>query len=153
MLTVIDPRTAKVVERFGVEARTENGDWWLELAPLVSERIKTMDEVPPMVRFLFVDDVEVEEKAYAKALDSAEAQRALAAVREILGALPEWTAGSIEEALHPLPEQLELKPKVVFQAVRAAITGTLVSPPLFESLALLGREKSISRLDSVAVKP
>lgn len=130
-----------------------NSNWWLELAPLVSERIKTMDEVPPMVRFLFVDEVEVEEKAYAKALDSADAQRALAAVREKLVTLPEWTATAIEESLHPLPEQLELKPKVVFQAVRAAITGTLVSPPLFESLALLGREKSISRLDSAVAKP
>ncbi len=57
-----------------------------------------------------------------------------------------WTAADIEGALRDLPEQLGLKAKAVFQAVRVAATGSTVSPPLFESLELLGRDVTLARL-------
>jgi glutamyl-tRNA synthetase len=59
-----------------------------------------------------------------------------------------WDAESIEAAMRELPARLELKPKVVFQAVRVAVTGEMVSPPIFESLELLGRETTLERLGS-----
>ena len=126
-----------------MEARSE---WFLRLAPLVSERIKLMDEIVPMVSFLFTD-VTPDEKSVAKVLAKDGARRALVAV---LGALQDvqWTAEEIEAALRELPEQLELKPKAVFQGVRVAVTGTMVSPPIFESLELLGRELTLSRLEA-----
>jgi len=124
----------------------DRSDWFLRLAPLVSERIKRMDEIVPMVSFLFTD-VTPDEKSVAKVLAKEGAKRALSAV---IGALQDvqWTAEEIEAALRELPEQLELKPKAVFQGVRVAVTGTMVSPPIFESLELLGRELTLSRLEA-----
>jgi glutamyl-tRNA synthetase len=122
---------------------------WLEtLAPLVSERVKRMDEVVPMVRFLFVDELEIDPAAASKALASADAHRALEAVREALAVLPTFSAAAVEETLRGLPEPLALKAKVIFQAVRVAVTGSTVSPPLFESLELLGCDRTLARLDA-----
>jgi len=123
------------------EARSE---WFLKLAPLVSERIKRMDEIVPMVSFLF-GDVTPSEAAVAKTLAKDGARAALLATSEVLADVA-WDAESIEAAMRELPARLELKPKVVFQAVRVAVTGEMVSPPIFESLELLGRETTLARL-------
>ena len=128
-------------------ALAERPEWFEMLAPLVSERIKLMAEAVPMVRFLFVDELEVDEKAQAKAIATEGGQLALAEALKVLQDVDDWDAESIEAALTELPAALELKPKVVFQAIRAAVTGSLVSPPLWESLELLGRTSSISRID------
>jgi glutamyl-tRNA synthetase len=73
----------------------------------------------------------------------------LAEVADRLEATDAWTAAAIEEVLRALAEERELKPKKAFQPVRAAVTGTLVSPPLFESLEILGREETLTRLRAV----
>jgi glutamyl-tRNA synthetase len=112
------------------------------VAPLIGERLKRLDEAPPMIRFLF-EDVRAEGKA-AKALQGQEEY--LAAVADGLEALEKWTTPAIEEVLRGLAEERGLKPKQAFQPVRAGVTGTLVSPPLFESLELLGPEKTLRRL-------
>jgi glutamyl-tRNA synthetase len=120
---------------------------WLEqIVPLVSERVKRLDEVVPWVRFLFTDEVDVDEGSRAKVLAKEGAGRSLDAVEAGLATVEPWEAEAIEESLRALPEALALKPKVVFQAVRVAVTGSTVSPPLFESLALLGKEKTLARL-------
>jgi len=122
----------------------ENHEWMLGLASLVSERFKRMDEIAPMVRFLFAD-VEIDESAREKVLAKEGAGRSLRAVAEALDTV-EWSAPEIEAALRAVPERLRLKPRAVFQAVRVAATGSAVSPPLFESLELLGRERALARL-------
>lgn len=127
-----------------VAARRE---WLLVLAPLVSERIKRLDEIVPMVRFLF-EDVAIDDRAREAVLAKPGAATALAAAREALSGVASWDAPSIEAALRPLPERLGMKPKAVFQALRVAVTGTTVSPPLFESLELLGRERSLARIEA-----
>jgi len=127
---------------------TDNRAWVESLAPLVSERVKRLDEVAGTVRFLFVEDVSIEPEVAVKAFAPAGAREALAAARDALSALPDFVTEKIEEALRALPEPLGIKPKVVFQAVRVAVTGSTVSPPLFESLELLGRERSLARLDA-----
>lgn len=126
-----------------VEARR---DWLLRLAPLVSERIKRLDEVVPMVRFLFDDTVQVTEEARERALAKEGAGRALDAAAAALEPLEPFDAPSIEAALRAIPERIGVKPKVAFQAVRAAVSGTTVSPPLFESLELLGKHATLARL-------
>lgn len=133
-----------------MEARKE---WFLSLVPLVSERLKKLDEVAPMVAFLF-GDIEVDESAREKVLGKDGAGTSLEAASEALSAC-EWHAGAIEEAMRTLPEKTGLKPKVIFQAIRVAVTGSTVSPPLFESLELLGRERALGRIEaakSVATK-
>jgi len=124
-------------------------EWYTRLAPLVSERIKRLDEIVPMVSFLF-EEPTIDEKAREKVLAKPGAGKALdgavAALAEV-----EWAAEPIEAALRELPAALELKPKAVFQSLRVAVTGSTISPPLFESFELLGREKTLARI--VAARP
>ena len=115
-------------------------------APLVQERIQTLAEGAAMVAFLLVDEIDVEEKARAKHLDEA-GLAVLAASVEALSAVDEWSIVAIEAALRErLIEQLELKPRLAFGPIRVAVTGSAVSPPLFESLELLGRDVTLARL-------
>jgi glutamyl-tRNA synthetase len=116
------------------------------VVPLLTERMKRLTEAAPMVRFLF-QDVTPDEKA-AKVLEGQ--SEYLSAVAEELGSLEKWTTPAIEEALRGLAERQGLKPKQAFQPIRAAVTGTLVSPPLFESLEILGKDKTIARLRAAA---
>ncbi len=117
--------------------------------PLVHERMNKLTEAVDMLGFLFVDKVEYDADDVAKALDE-DGRRAAAAARDALAAAPEWTTEGIEAALREaLVEGLGLKPRNAFGPVRVAITGRRVSPPLFESLELLGRETSLARIDAV----
>ena len=117
-------------------------------APLVSERMQVLSEAEGMLGFLLVDDPHFQvDLADAEKVLTAEARPALRAAAEALDALPAWTTTAIEQALRDaLVDGLGLKPKVAFGPVRVAITGRRVSPPLFESLELLGRERTIERL-------
>ena len=114
----------------------------LELAmPLIAERMNKLTEAPPMLGFLFTDDVEQVDQ-----LDDA-GRDVVRAAHEALESLSAWSTAAIEETLRAtLVERLGLKPKVAFGPVRIAITGRRISPPLFESLELLGRERSLGRL-------
>jgi glutamyl-tRNA synthetase len=124
------------------------GDWLRKLAPLVSERAKRMDEIVPIIAFLFGHDVVVRPDAADKALSFPGAAATLTAARDALQPLPGFRDSEIEAALRALPATLEQKPKTVFQAVRVAVTGTTVSLPLFESLELLGRDRALARLSA-----
>jgi glutamyl-tRNA synthetase len=117
-------------------------------APLVQERTDTLAQALAMLQFLVVDDADftVDEAAAAKQL-GVEQQPTVAAAETALQAVDEWTADAIEQALRSaLVEGLGLKPKFAFGPVRVAVTGSTVSPPLFESMTLLGRERSLARL-------
>ena len=141
-------RLVPFCEAAGLEAGTAAGRALLEaVTPLLVERLKRLDEAPPMIRFLFVDRVALDDKARA-AIEGRHDYLAEAAAR--LDGLEEWTTAAIEEALRALAQERELKPKKAFQPIRAAVTGTLVSPPLFESLEILGKEATLNRLRSAA---
>ncbi len=119
----------------------------IEVAPLVRERVTVLSEIPEMVRFLFVSgtDFDFAEDALA-GLDSAAAD-VLAASHEALSALDTWSTASIEQALRDtLLDGLGLKPRSAFGAVRTAISGRRISPPLFESMEILGRRVSLDRI-------
>lgn len=114
------------------------------VVPLVQERIARLTEAGPMLRFFF-SEPSVDETAAARFL-TPDWVPALERYLEALEGLPAWDAPSIEGALRSVQEQLELKKKTAFMPVRVAVTGSLVSPPLFESLAILGRERSLARI-------
>jgi glutamyl-tRNA synthetase len=122
----------------------EKREWFLALAPLVSERLKRLDEIVPMVRFLF-EEPEMEESAREKVLGKDGASEALLEALAVLEQV-DWNACAIEEGLRTVPEAAGVKPKVAFQAVRVAVTGSMVSLPLFESLELLGKERTLARI-------
>jgi glutamyl-tRNA synthetase len=133
--------------RAGLPADTPEGRARLQAAaPLLVERLKTLDEAPPMVRFLFEDVTPDDVAATAVAGEG----DYLAEVHATLEAVGEWNAETLEAALRDLAEKRELKPRKAFQPIRAAVTGTLVSPPLFESLEILGREVTLERLRRIA---
>ena len=117
-------------------------------APLVQERVVTLSEAADMLRFLLVAESEfsVEPAAASKHLGDA-GQQVLIAALPALDELADWTTGEIEAALRvALIEGLGLKPRVAFGPLRVAATGRQVSPPLFESLELLGRDRTLARL-------
>ena len=117
-------------------------------APLVQERCQTLVQAVELIRFLLVaePDFEVDEAAAAKQLGDA-GQQVLTAARPALEGLDEWTHGAIEAALSAtLVDGLGLKPRNAYGPLRVAITGSTVSPPLFESMEILGRERSLARI-------
>jgi glutamyl-tRNA synthetase len=115
------------------------------------ERAKTLKEMAQNSRFFFVDRIEVDAKAAAKHLGG-DALPTVAKVRERLVSLPEWNAVTIHAALNELATQLNSGLGRIAQPVRVAVTGTAVSPPIDATLALLGRERSLARLDAVLTK-
>jgi glutamyl-tRNA synthetase len=117
--------------------------------PLVHERINKLTEAVEMLGFLFVDEVDYDPEDVAKVLDE-DGRKVAEAARSALAATEAWTTAAIEEALRAkLVDELGLKPRNAFGPVRVAITGRRVSPPLFESLELLGRDVALARLDAV----
>lgn len=124
-----------------------------QAAPLVQERIGLLGEAPGMLGFLFTDAAELEYDEAAVGSLPADAPAVLAASREALERIPgeSWTHGEIEESLRDaLVDGLGLKPRVAFGPVRVAVSGRRVSPPLFESMQILGRVDSLDRIDRLA---
>ena len=119
-------------------------DLLLAIIPLIQERMQTLTEAPPMIRFLFTDDIQPDEAAAA--LLTPESAIALEQYAAVLEAIPGWDTEEIKVAMYGVQEALGLKKKVAFMPVRAAVTGSKVSPPLFESLAVLGRQRSLERI-------
>jgi glutamyl-tRNA synthetase len=110
--------------------------------------MQVLSEAEGMLAFLLVDDAgfTVDPDDAAKVL-TPEALPVLEATVSVLGDLPTWATADIEAALRTaLVEGLGIKPKLAFGPVRVAVTGRRVSPPLFESLELLGRDRSLARL-------
>jgi len=116
--------------------------------PLVKERMRTVIEGASMLRFLFAEEVNPDQKA-AKMLGP-DRQELLREAASRLEAVEEWRTGEIERVLRRLQQDSGLSAKQAFQPIRAAVTGTLVSPPLFESLELLGRDRTLGRIRAAA---
>jgi glutamyl-tRNA synthetase len=132
----------ETLQRAGITADRETV---AAAVPLVKERMKLLSEAPGLLRFLF-EDVEPDEKARKMLNGQADY---LTEVASRLEDVPEWSVKQIEGKLRALQEERGLSPRKAFQPIRAAVTGTLVSPPLFESIALLGRDRTLARLRSV----
>lgn len=117
-------------------------------AELTQTRIKTLSEAYGLLKFLVTadEDLELNEKAAKKNLKEAAIQPLDAGIAALEG-LETWTTPGIEAALNTaLIEDLGLKPRVAFGALRVGVSGEAVSPPLFESMELLGRESTLARL-------
>jgi len=130
------------------EEAASQRDRLVALAPLVSERLKRLDQVAAMVAFIFLENVPIAAELMEKVLGAPGAQQGLRAAAEALAGVEPFDAAMIEEVLRAVPAATDVKQKVVFQAVRVAVTGSSVSLPLFESLALLGRDRTLARLQA-----
>jgi glutamyl-tRNA synthetase len=116
--------------------------------PIIQERIARMNEVTAMLKFLFVDQLSFESEAERKLAEEPSqhvVKRALDALRD----LQDWNHSEIEAKLRAvLLDEMGLKPRLAFGPVRIAVTGSHISPPLFESMELLGKERSLARLQA-----
>ncbi|BBG04130.1 glutamate--tRNA ligase [Pseudonocardia saturnea] len=132
----------------GIELTADQQGLLAAAAPLVQERSQVLSDAARMLAFLFRDEESFAPDADAAGKNlNAEAVPVLDAAVAGLTALPEWTAAAIEESLKSsLVDGLGLKPRKAFAPVRVAISGRTVSPPLYESMELLGRERSLARL-------
>jgi glutamyl-tRNA synthetase len=142
----LDEYTAAVARHLGRDA-----DEQLRAAcEIAQEKAQTLEEVWPLIRFLFEAPVE-DEKAWKKVMKG-EVAAPLEASATALVAVDPFEPEAIEAALTPLLDRFDLKPGRLYQPIRVAITGTSVSPGIFESLAALGREESVARIGAALAK-
>ncbi|GGI74399.1 glutamate--tRNA ligase [Pseudarthrobacter scleromae] len=137
-------RTAGYV---GEELTARQEDILTEAAPLIQERITLLGEAPDMLGFLFKDDDAIDVADDARKGLPQNLDEVLDAAIAALDSVQEWNAEEIQAALkQALVEDLGLKPRLAFGPVRTAVSGRRISPPLFESMVILGRESSLRRL-------
>jgi len=137
----IEEYTAAVARHLGRDA----DERLLRACSIAQDKAQTLDEVWQLIRFLFEPPVD-DPKAWRKVMKDgalAALEAAHAALSELEGTFDD---GKVETALSPLPERLDVKPGRLYQPIRVAITGTSVSPGIFESVAALGREQSLVRI-------
>jgi glutamyl-tRNA synthetase len=140
----LDEYTAAVARHLSREA-----DERLRAAcEIAQEKAQTLEEVWPLIRFLFEPPIE-DEKAWNKVMKEGSGE-VLAAAADALETADPFAPEEIEAALAPLLERFDLKPGKLYQPIRVAITGTSISPGIFESLAVLGKERSLERIRAAA---
>jgi glutamyl-tRNA synthetase len=140
----LDQLTAKLSAFYGRDVPES-------IVAICQEKLHTLADFWPMTAFFFDGPVE-DEKAQAKFLDE-QGKIRLAAARDALAGLETFDTPSIETALRGLLETLEIGANKLFQPIRVAISGTTISPGIFESLELLGREESLKRIEQALNKP
>jgi glutamyl-tRNA synthetase len=114
--------------------------------PLIQERIVKLDEAPQLLKFLFVSEFSIDADAVAKVTENS-AKEILQRAETELNSLNTWNHETIEATLRAsLIEEMGLKPRIAFTALRVATTGSTISPPLFESMELLGKIESLARI-------
>jgi glutamyl-tRNA synthetase len=139
------PHLRSQLRRLGLD--TDNRELLEGVILSQRERAKTMKEMAQNSRFFFVDTVDLDPKSVAKHLTPA-ALSMLATVRERLAALADWSAPTINTGLNELATELQTGLGKIAQPLRVAVTGTAVSPPIDATLALLGRERTLARIDA-----
>jgi glutamyl-tRNA synthetase len=142
----LDDYTAAVARHLS----REPGQRLRDACAIAQEKAQTLDEVWVLIRFLFGPPVD-DEKAWQKVMKDG-AEVALEASRGALASIEDFDVSGVEAALEPLPARLDAKPGKVYQPIRVAITGTSVSPGIFESLAVLGRGESLARIDAALAR-
>ncbi|HWQ15411.1 MAG TPA: glutamate--tRNA ligase [Roseiflexaceae bacterium] len=121
------------------------------LTPLIHERLKELGEAPELLEFFFRDVTYPDPSLLIpKKMDAAGAAAALRAAHARLAPLEPWSQGQLEEELRALCEELDVKPGQLFGAIRVAVSGRTVAPPLFDMLVALGKERSLARIAAAA---
>ena len=131
-----------------IEGRDEEIALVMKALPLIQERIVKLDEAPALLKFLFIKNFAVDPEAAPKIADEPAKDILKRSLKE-LEVLETWSHESIEAALRAsLIEEIGLKPRIAFTALRIATTGSTISPPLFESMELLGKQACLDRINS-----
>lgn len=124
-----------------------------QAAPLVQTRMNLLGEAPNLLAFLFTPDAELTMAEDGLKTLKESAPEVLAASLEVLDGLEDWTTDTLHSTLQAkLVEEMEIKPRLAFGPLRVAVSGRKVSPPLFESMEILGKESSLTRLRALAAQ-
>jgi glutamyl-tRNA synthetase len=146
----INGRYLRALDPDDLTARLEaliGRDGLRDAVEIAQDKISTLSEFWPLTRFVFEGPTD-DPAARERVLDAPGGRDALVQARTALAELPApWTTESVEETLRGVVERTGLKPKHVFQPLRVALTGTTVSPGIFETVALLGRDETLARVD------
>ena len=118
----------------------------LRIVPLVRERLKTLSDAAPLIAFLFKDEVDYAGDIVQKGMDVESTSVALEAAHSGLSELSPFDGDSIEGLLRPLAQELNVKAGQLFGSLRMATTGQQVAPPLFETIEVLGRERTLTSI-------
>jgi glutamyl-tRNA synthetase len=119
-----------------------------QIVPLIQERIKTLKDAVPWSGFIFGEDTPGEfGLLIGKKMDAASSLEALCRAREIVAGVDAFTSEALEGPLRELADELGVKAGALFGILRGAVTGQKVSPPLFETMAIMGRERTCKRID------
>ncbi len=128
-------------------------DYLRGIMPLVQERARTLAEVPELADFFFVEELEYPaDLLVGKKMTEEDAAGALEASRQKLGQLPFFDEDALEAVLRPLAAELGLKTGQLFGALRVAVTGKTAAPPLFQTMAVLGKERCLKRIGDALAK-
>ncbi|MFC1961950.1 glutamate--tRNA ligase [Chloroflexota bacterium] len=134
-------------------ARPLSVDYVRRMVPLIQERAKTLAEVPELTEFFFLDKLEYAAGLLiGKKMDKAMALKALEVSLERLRPSSRFDEESLEGMLRPLAEELQMKAGQLFGTLRTALTGRTVSPPLFQTMVVLGKERSLERIGAALAK-
>jgi len=127
----------------------KNRDYILKIIPLIQERLKYLSDVNEWMWFFFDKHFKIKDTKYLipKGLTKEETVTLFKKIKERISSLEEFTSIQIENTLRDLIKELELKPKQFFLPLRVAVTGTRVSPGIFETMEVLGKERVIERLN------
>jgi glutamyl-tRNA synthetase len=126
---------------------------FLRVAPLIQERVAILSEVPSMVDFFFLDVPNFDEAAFDKAIGGDPQGRNLLVAAIERFATIAWDADSLHQATIEIGETMELPLRRAQAPIRCAVTGSLVGPPLFESLEILGRDRTLALLRDALARP
>jgi glutamyl-tRNA synthetase len=123
-----------------------------EAVAISQEKMQTLTDFWPLAGFLVERPAEYDEKAWSKVMADGAPERLRSARSALESAAEPFGTEQVEEALRGVVDRLEVKPREVFQPIRVAITGTTVSPGIFESVAALGREETLARIDAALAR-
>jgi glutamyl-tRNA synthetase len=124
-----------------------------EILPLVQERARTLLEVAELAQFFFVDQPEYEPSLLiGDKMDADSTAEALKAAQQRLSQLSAFDAESLEGVLRPLAAELGLKTGQLFAVLRVAVTGRTAAPPLFQTMAVLGKGRCLRRIEAALAK-
>jgi glutamyl-tRNA synthetase len=136
-----------MVDRLAGETLISNEQYVRDILPLIQERARTLAEVAELTQFFFVDELDYAPNLLiGKNMSQESTTQALEVAQQRLEELKVFDAGSLEAILRPLAVELELKTGQLFGALRVATTGRTAAPPLFQTMAVLGKERCLRRI-------
>ena len=151
--TLTDEELADALSSFWTKRPPESigtipdGEYVVRLVPLVKERMKTLRDAEPLISFLFKDEVEYDsEELVQKGMDSESTRRGLETALEGIESLGSFESASLEEMLRATAGELNVKVGQLFGSLRMATTGLRVAPPLFQTMEVMGKERTVASL-------